>query len=61
MPEFSITGLAAAAHSPFQADGSLKLAVVEKQAAHLLAGQVKFAFIGGTTGASSSLTVSAAK
>lgn len=54
---FPIQGLVAATHTPFHADGSLNLTVVEKQAAHLLAGGVKFAFIGGTTGESSSLTV----
>lgn len=52
-----LTGLVAATHTPFHADGSLNLTVVEKQAAHLLAGGVKFAFIGGTTGESASLTV----
>ena len=57
MMKFSITGLVAATHTPFHADGSLNLAVVEKQAAHLLANGVKFAFIGGTTGESASLTV----
>ena len=50
-------GLVAATHTPFRADGSLNLAIVEKQAVHLLAGGVKFAFIGGTTGECSSLTV----
>ena len=50
-------GLVAATHTPFHADGSLNLAIVEKQAAHLLAAQVKFAFIGGTTGECSSLTL----
>ena len=50
-------GLVAATHTPFNLDGSLNLAIVEKQAAHLLAGQVKFAFIGGTTGECSSLTL----
>jgi N-acetylneuraminate lyase len=50
-------GLVAATHTPFHADGSLKLAVVEKQAAHLLAGGVGNVFIGGTTGESSSLSL----
>ena len=53
----SIQGLVAATHTPFNADGSLNLTVVEKQAAHLLAGGVKYAFIGGTTGESASLAV----
>ena len=57
MKPFSITGLVAATHTPFHADGSLNLAIVEKQAAHLLANGVKFAFIGGTTGESSSLAL----
>ena len=50
-------GLVAATHTPFHADGSLNLAMVEKQAAHLIAGRVRFAFIGGTTGECSSLTL----
>ena len=57
MIKFPITGLVAATHSPFHADGSLNLAVVEKQATHLLANGVKFAFICGTTGESHSLTI----
>ena len=44
-------------HSPFHADGSLNLAVVEAQAAHLSANGVRFAFICGSTGESHSLTV----
>ncbi len=52
-----LTGLVAATHTPFSADGSLNLAVVEQQAAHLLAGQVTLAFIGGSTGESHSLTL----
>jgi len=50
-------GLVAATHTPFLADGSFNLAVVEKQVAHLLGGGVKFAIIGGTTGECSSLTL----
>jgi N-acetylneuraminate lyase len=50
-------GLVAATHTPFHADGSLNLAIVEKQAAHLAATGVGHAFIGGTTGESSSLTL----
>lgn len=57
MKHLSLTGLVAATHTPFHADGSLNLAIVERQAAHLLANGVKFAFIGGTTGESSSLTL----
>lgn len=52
-----IQGLVAATHTPFHADGSLNLSVVEKQAAHLLATGVGHAFIGGTTGESSSLSL----
>lgn len=52
-----ITGLVAATHTPFHADGSLHLAVVETQAAHLLAMGVNRAFIGGTTGESHSLSL----
>jgi len=55
--KFPINGLVAATHSPFHTDGSLNLAIVEKQAAHLLANQVKFAFICGSTGESHSLTL----
>lgn len=52
-----LTGLVAATHSPFHADGSLNLAIVEKQAAHLLANGVRTAFIGGSTGESHSLSL----
>lgn len=52
-----LQGLVAATHTPFHADGSLNLAIVEKQAAHLLSTGVSHAFIGGTTGESSSLTL----
>lgn len=51
-----LTGLVAAAHTPFYQDGSLNLAVVEKQAAHFLKNNIKLAFIGGSTGESHSLT-----
>ncbi|MFZ4767329.1 MAG: dihydrodipicolinate synthase family protein [Roseimicrobium sp.] len=54
---FRLHGLVAATHTPFHHDGSLNLAVVENQAAHLLANGVRYAFICGTTGESSSLTV----
>jgi N-acetylneuraminate lyase len=52
-----LTGLIAATHTPFHADGSLNLDPVEMQAEHLLKSKVAGAFIGGTTGESSSLTV----
>ncbi len=50
-------GLVAATHTPFRADGSMELAVVERQAEHLKAGGVGYVFVGGTTGESASLTV----
>ena len=52
-----ITGLVAATHTPFHADGSLNLDVVEKQAAHLQHTGIGTAFIGGTTGESHSLSL----
>lgn len=48
MKSFSLTGLVAATHTPFHADGSLNLAIIERQAAHLLANGARFAFIGAT-------------
>jgi N-acetylneuraminate lyase len=57
MKPFPINELVAATHSPFHADGSLNLGIVEKQAAHLLANGVKMAFICGSTGESHSLTL----
>ena len=50
-------GLVAATHTPFHADGSLNLAVVEKQAAHMLKNEVGTVFIGGSTGESHSHTL----
>ena len=49
--------LVPATHTPFHADGSLNLSVVEKQAAHLLNNNITTVFIGGSTGESSSLTL----
>jgi N-acetylneuraminate lyase len=57
MSKYRIKGLVAASHTPFHANGGLNLGIVEKQAAHLLATGVTHAFIGGTTGESSSLTL----
>jgi N-acetylneuraminate lyase len=57
MLKTQITGLVAATHSPFHADASLNLDVVEKQAAHLLANGITTVFICGTTGESESLTL----
>lgn len=56
-PAPRLTGLVAATHTPFHADGSLRLEMIERQAAHLLAAGVRLAFIGGSTGESHSLTV----
>ena len=50
-------GLVPAAHTPFLADGSLNLAMVERQAAHFLANHVKTVFVGGSTGECHSLTL----
>ncbi len=52
-----LTGLVAATHTPFDHDGELNLAIVEKQAAHLLRNGISTVFIGGTTGESHSLTL----
>lgn len=50
-------GLVAATHTPFHADGSLNLTVVEQQASLMSEWGVGAVFIGGTTGESASLTV----
>jgi N-acetylneuraminate lyase len=52
-----LTGLIAAAHTPFQADGAVNLGVVEKQAEHLLGNGIETVFICGSTGESHSLSV----
>jgi N-acetylneuraminate lyase len=49
--------LIAAPFTPMQADGSLNLAVVREQAAHLIASGVRGVFVGGTSGEGQSLTV----
>lgn len=54
-------GLVAAAHTPFQPSGAINLSAVEAQAAHLASQQVRFAFITGSTGESSSLQLSERK
>jgi len=56
MSAFKFTGLCTATHTPFHPDGSLNLAVVERQAAFLRSHGITSVFIGGTTGESSSLT-----
>ena len=50
-------GLIAATHTPFDASGELNLAIVERQAAHLVENRIEAAFIGGTTGESHSLAL----
>lgn len=50
-------GLVAATHTPFFADGQLKLGMVEKQAEHLLQNGVNTVFLGGTTGENHSLSI----
>jgi N-acetylneuraminate lyase len=54
---YPLHGLVAATHTPFHADGSLNLSIVEKQAAHLSMSGVRTVFIGGTTGETSSLSL----
>jgi N-acetylneuraminate lyase len=54
-PTLRLTGLVAAAHTPFHDDGALNLSIVEKQAAHLLANRITCVFIAGSTGESHSL------
>jgi len=58
MPLTKLTGLIAATHTPFTAGGELNLAVVERQAEHLLEQGITTAFIAGSTGESQSLCVS---
>ncbi|MDX1963957.1 MAG: dihydrodipicolinate synthase family protein [Pirellulales bacterium] len=52
-----LTGLTAAAHTPFLDDGSLHLAAIDRAAEHFLSVGVERVFICGTTGESHSLTV----
>jgi len=54
-PTPKLTNLVPAAHTPFRADGSLNLAVVEQQVAHFSRNGIKIAFVGGSTGESHSL------
>jgi N-acetylneuraminate lyase len=56
MNRLKLTGLVAATHTPFKADGSLNLAAVEAQAEHLLRCGIGAAFVGGSTGESQSLS-----
>ena len=55
--EHPLHGLTVAAHTPFHADGSLNVSVVERQAEHFLKHNLPATFIGGTTGECSSLTL----
>ena len=57
MTRLKLTGLVAATHTPFHADGSLNLDVVERQAEHLSRNGISAAFIGGSTGESHSLNI----
>ncbi len=52
-----LQGLVPATQTPFQSDGSLNLAMVESQAAHLLRNGMTTAFINGTTAECHSLTL----
>ncbi|MFO1490402.1 MAG: dihydrodipicolinate synthase family protein [Kiritimatiellia bacterium] len=54
-------GLVAATHTPFHADGTLNLAPVEAQCAHLLKNGITMAFIGGSTGESHSVSLTERK
>lgn len=56
-PTHPLHGLVVATHTPFHLDGALNLAVVERQAAHLLKNRINTVFIGGSTGESSSLSL----
>jgi N-acetylneuraminate lyase len=57
IPHHPLHCLVAAPHAPFHEDGSVNLAVIEKQAEHLLRSGVRCAFVNGSTGESSSLSV----
>lgn len=54
-------GLVAAAHTPFHSSGAVNPAAVDAQASHLAAQQIRFAFITGSTGESSSLQLAERK
>lgn len=57
MKSFPITGVVAATHSPFLSDGSLHCRIIERQAEFLISQGVSYAFVGGTTGESHSLSM----
>lgn len=52
----TLTGLVAAPHTPMNADGSIHLNAIERQAARLIADGVTGAFVCGSTGEGPSLT-----
>jgi N-acetylneuraminate lyase len=56
MNKIKLTGLVAATHTPFKADGSLNLAAVERQVEHLLRHGLATAFVCGSTGESQLLS-----
>lgn len=56
-PTHPLHGLVAAAHTPIHEDGSLNLAVVDKQAEHFLKNNVATLFICGSTGECHSLSL----
>lgn len=56
MPGF-LTGLIPAAHTPFDRDGQLNLAMVERQAKLFLEAGMRGVFVAGTTGECASLSV----
>ena len=55
MKKIKLNGLVTATHSPFKADGTLNLAMVERQAEHLSRQHISTVFVCGTTGESHSL------
>jgi N-acetylneuraminate lyase len=57
----AITGLVAATHTPFDLQGAVNLAAIEKQAEHLLQAGVVGAFVCGSTGEGHSLTINERK
>jgi len=52
-----LTGIIPACHTPFDRDGNLNLAAVERQASHVLGMGLRGVFIAGTTGEFSSMTM----
>ncbi len=56
-----LTGLVAATHTPFHADGSLNAGGIDKQAEFLASQGVKFVFMTGSTGESSSMQLAERK